>query len=292
MPAAHWPLQLPLWQSGVSVSPLHTFARPFAHAPQLCGSLWTFTQVPPQSVVPGGHTGAHAPAEHLLPGVHFVLQLPQYCESACRLTHAFPPGAEQAVGVAFPHMIWQEPDVQLAEPVAAPDTTGSHFVAQLPQWFRSFCALTHAIPHLSGRDAFPHVKSHLPATHSGVPLAGAVHGLLQLPQFARSVCSSTHASPHFDSVPLHAKPQLPAVQVGVPPLGAEHTWLHIMQLVGSLIVSTHASPHLVSPPTHVKSHLPPAQTGTPPAGAEQLVAQLPQCCGSLVTSAQAPLQFV
>jgi len=60
----------------------------FPHAPQLSGSFWRSTQVPPQSIWPAGQ--AQAPALQTPPAGQTLPQAPQLAGSAVRLTHSPP----------------------------------------------------------------------------------------------------------------------------------------------------------------------------------------------------------
>ena len=130
-------------------------AHASAHAPQLAGSLATFTHAAPHAMVPIGHT--HAPALQVWSARQAVAQVPQCVRSLWTSTHA---PVHEVKPVEQP-VIVQTP-LEHTCPV-------TQTLPQLPQFIGSLCVVTHVAPQRVS-PAFGH--SAVIASPSGTDASG------------------------------------------------------------------------------------------------------------------------
>jgi hypothetical protein len=81
---------------------------------------------------------------------------------------------------------------------------------QTPQFWGSFVASTHRLPHSMKLGA--HTKLQLPAAQLGAPLVTAGQALSHAPQCSTLVWVSTQAAPHWVVCALQPAAQAPALQ--------------------------------------------------------------------------------
>ncbi len=187
----------PAWQSLLL---LKSAGHESLHALQLKGSLWTLTQVVPQSMRPGAHAVpvVQAPFTHAWPPVHCVVQLPQNSGSVAVATHAVPPSpGVHSVCVAVSHVTPQSPLVHVGAPVVAPETGPAQALAQAPQLSGSVCSSTQASPQASFPPVQVTAQASLPGAQpsSGPPSsAGASAGASATGAGASALGASADAS--------------------------------------------------------------------------------------------------
>jgi hypothetical protein len=150
------------------------------HDPQLSGSLWTFVQLPPQSVSPGGH--AHALATQAVVGAsHRRPQPPQLRASVAVATQTPPQFVSPSAGQGFTQLpAWQA------------GAAWGHTLPQAPQFDGSVASVTQ-VPLQVTLPWSVQGSMQAPLSQVGIAMGQTCP---QLPQLLASEVTSAHCPPH------------------------------------------------------------------------------------------------
>jgi hypothetical protein len=202
----------------------------FPQLPQLLGSLFVFTQAPPQRACwVGQPTLEQAPATQASPAPHLVPQAPQFWKLVCVSMHR-PPQSD------CPTSQVHVPALQICPP---PQT-----VPHPPQFEASLFVSTQLALHSVRPVAHPAV--HLPALQTWFE----PQAVPQVPQFFASAPRSTQAP--LQAVVPASHTQLLPLQISPPPQAVPQA----PQCWASLARSTQPPVHVVSGAVQVATHCP------------------------------------